>query len=218
MPERFDTYEFLFGKEDTAWQNDNKDQRIAYAIVGYPGAGKSTAGAAFEELFGGIVIETGDIVRESAAKDFGIPVEELTSDELGDYATARRERDGGDWVAQETLQALFDHDEFPECPAIIVGMRDSEAPMLFRKHMDIFRVVWVHTTFEQRLRRLQSRGRQDEASFEREDLQKRDGRESMWGVSDLTFMADYKVVNHGELDDLRDQLRKIDTFNKEFKK
>lgn len=183
--------------------------RVGIAVVGYPGAGKSEAGRILADLTGGILIETGDIVREGAEEHFGKPAEDLPSGVLGDYSTMRREQDGGDYVAQDVLEQLSAYEDFPERPAIISGMRDTESPALFREHLDRFGIVWVHAEFDVRLQRLQDRGRQDEGGYSREELAERDGRESMWGVSDLSFIADARVSNESSLEELRQHLLEV---------
>lgn len=183
--------------------------REGIAICGFPGAGKSEAGHILAELTDGINIETGDIVREGAQSHFDRPSTELSSDELGDYSTMRRERDGGEYVAQDTIERLEQHSAFPEHPAIITGMRDSESPALFGEFFAFFRIVWIHADFDTRLERLQGRGRQDESAFTKENLARRDGRESMWGTSDCTFKADIHIDNGGSLAELREQLREV---------
>lgn len=188
------------------YDSDRAHARVGIAVVGYPGAGKTEAGEMLANLTDGILIETGDIVRAGAEEHYGKPAEDLASGVLGDYSTMRREQDGGDYVAQDVLKRLAAHVEFPERPAIISGLRDTESPGLLRKHLDHFEIVWIHAPFDVRLQRLQDRGRQDEGGYDREELAERDGRESMWGVSDLSFMADSQIPNEGTLKELRNRL------------
>lgn len=182
------------------------NDRVGYAIVGYPAAGKSEAGRILADLTDGVMIETGDIVRRGAEEHFAQPSDTLTSKQLGDYSTMRRETDGGDYVAQDALSRLDNNPDFPTSPAIITGLRDTEAPQCFDEHLDTFRIIWIHADFDERLQRLQQRGRQDEGDFTKADLAERDGRESMWGTSDLSFMADIHIRNEGTMDDLRRQI------------
>ncbi|EMA47622.1 AAA family ATPase [Halococcus saccharolyticus] len=196
--------------EDAEPVNENHpNYREGYAIIGLPAAGKSEAGEILADELDAINIETGDLVRRGAREHFDTPTDQLTSDELGDYSTMRRETDGGDYVAQDTITELEAHDEFPERPAIVTGMRDTESPALFGEFFDSFEIVWVHAEFDTRLSRLQGRGRQDEADFEKGDLAKRDGRESMWGTTDLAFMADAKIRNENSLEAFRERVLEV---------
>lgn len=170
-------------------------EKFAIAIVGLPGAGKSTAARFMNEKIDGIFHETGDIVRLMAKNHFGDDFGEISSKELGEYSTMRRETDGGDYVAQDLLEMLEKDEKFPEKPVVICGMRDSEVPDLFSAEFDRFTVVWVHAPFKKRLERLQKRARQDESEFTKADLAERDGRESMWGTMDCAFGAHYFLEN-----------------------
>lgn len=181
-------------------------EREGYAIVGYPGAGKSLAGEILSEKIDGITIETGDIVREGAEGYFGTSAEELPSDKVGEYSTMRREVDGGDYVAQDVITLLENNSRFPENPAIIVGMRDTESLELLRTFFDRFEIIWIHARFDRRLQRLIERDRQDEGDFTKEKLKIRDGRENMWGTGDLVFEADVAIHNDGTIAELEDKI------------
>lgn len=193
------------GKQPSDMENTGE----AYGIVGYPGAGKSEAGRLLSNEIGGINIETGNIVRQGAEQYFGMPSDEILSDDLGDYSTMRRERDGGDYVAQDVITKLTENKKYPDQPAVITGIRDTEAIPPFEEFFNTFQILWIHAEFGERLHRLQKRDRQDESGFTKAELAERDGKESMWGVGDLTFMADYRVDNSGSIIDLQTTLEDI---------
>ena len=181
--------------------------KIGYGVAGYPAAGKSVVGEKLEQLLGGINIETGNVVRREASKHFDCDVEQLSSKELGEYSTMRRETDGGDYVAQDVIEQLEDNPDFPERPVIVTGMRDSEVPELFNEYFDHFQLVFVDASEGIRLERLRGRGRQDESDFTREDLRERDEREAEWGTADLHDKADTHIINEGTVDELVDKLQ-----------
>lgn len=176
-------------------ESSEDSTREVIVISGYPGAGKSLAGKALSESIDGIFIETGDIVREEAAKYFDRPVEELSSHELGEYSTMRREKDGGDYVIQDVCERLEKRDDFPEKPVILSGLRDTESIPLLSDWSDEYWVIWIEASFETRLERLQSRGRQDENSYTEEELKKRDKRERKWGLESMREERDFTVNN-----------------------
>jgi len=177
-------------------------------VVGLPGAGKTEGGKfAAVALNGAHVIETGGVVRRGAAQFYQQDVEDLTSDQLGEYSTMRRERDGGDYVARDVIDTLETEAGGDES-AVIIGMRDTEAIPVLEDYFDGLQIVWIHAPHDVRLERLQDRDRQDEAGFTSEDLQRRDGRESMWGTPEWAFHADVRVLNTGTLDHLR---RRVET-------
>lgn len=191
-------------------------RKRGYAIVGYPGAGKSAAGRIAAETFDAVYLETGDIVRESFNRDSARTADSVPSKVLGHYSTQRRRIDGGDYVAQEVIRVLEQEpdavltdvgaERFPDSPVVVAGMRDTESPELFNEYFDSFQIIWIHAPFDVRLERLQDRGRQDEGDFTEEDLKWRDGRENMWGTGDVAFESDVRISNTGTLDDLRDAL------------
>lgn len=173
-------------------------------VVGLPGSGKSEAGEfAAEALDGAHVLETGGVVRRGAAQFFQRDLSELTSDELGEYSTMRRERDGGDYVARDVIETLDQHERDPDQPAVIVGMRDTEALPALEDYFEVHLIIWIHAPHGVRLERLQERDRQDEASFTSEDLQRRDGRECMWGTPEWAVHSDIQILNTGTLEHLR---------------
>lgn len=186
----------------------------AIAVVGYPGAGKSTAGRILSTGLSGIHIETGDVVRAGAVEYYDVDgTEELSSEQLGQYSTMRRRDDGGDYVAQDVIDQLERMENFPRETAVIVGMRDTAVPELFDEYFDDFVTVWVHATFETRLERLQERGRNGEDTFTEDDLKYRDGRENMWGTAECAFQADLRVMNEKSIEELRHSL--FDVFRPE---
>lgn len=174
----------------------------AYGLIGLPGAGKSTVAEEMGTILDADVIETGDYVRAGARDHFGTDDGELSSQELGDYSTMRRRTDGGDYVAQDVIADL----DGDEGTIIISGMRDTEVPDLFDETFGEFSIIWIHAPFDERLSRLQGRGRQDEGDFTADDLASRDGRESMWGTTDLMARHDIMFENTGDEDELYDDV------------
>jgi len=193
-----------------------QDYSIGVGVVGYPGTGKSSVGEYLAADIGidygnhsegdssAVLIGTGDLVRRMAAEHFGIEdTTELSSDELGDYSTDRRNEDGGDYVGQDVISVLDEKPQFPDQPVIISGMRDTEVPELFREYFGTFVILWVQSDFSDRLSRLQDRGRQDESEFTPSALMNRDSRERDWGIGDLVRQCDVMVRNDSSIEDLR---------------
>ncbi|RDZ61392.1 hypothetical protein C5B90_19150 [Haloferax sp. Atlit-12N] len=198
------------GLQNTTIVRHLDDQRTGVVVVGLPGAGKSTAGEILVDELDGLELETGDIVREGACDHFDVAsTEALSSDELGDYSTMRRDVDGGDYVAHDVIERLEATDAFPDQPAVVIGMRDTEALVALELWFHTLEVVWVHAPFDERLDRLQGRGRQDESDFGQEDLIRRDGRESMWGTPEWAFWADAKVWNGHSPEMLEQRVRAV---------
>jgi len=179
-------------------------------ITGYPGAGKSIAGEMLSGQLDAQMYETGDVVRQGAARHFDMPIEELSSDKLGDYSTMRRETDGGDYVIQDVFDNILHSPESHAPTTVISGLRDTEAPSLCEEFFDNFLIVWIQVDFDTRLHRLQDRGRQDEASFTAGDLEARDKREDGWGTGDLYEQRDVVVNNTTTLGELYRRLQAVE--------
>lgn len=176
----------------------SRTEKVGYGICGYAGAGKSTAAEMIADWTGAINIETGDTVRAGAEDHFGVSADELSSDELGEYSTMRREEDGGDYVAQDIIDQLERRDDFPAKPVVVCGIRDTEVPALFRDWFDSFELIAIHADFDTRLHRLRGRGRNGEDAFDKHDLAERDGRESMWGTADCIARSDTVIWNEDD--------------------
>ncbi|ELZ84413.1 hypothetical protein C453_12741 [Haloferax elongans ATCC BAA-1513] len=192
------------------YEAPTKNLRKGVVVIGLPGAGKSTAGEMLADELDAIELETGDIVREGARDHFDVDsTDDLSSDALGDYSTMRRDVDGGDYVAQDIIDRLEAADAVPAKPVVVIGMRDTEAIPALELWFDSLATVWVHAPFDERLDRLQGRGRQDESDFDADDLVRRDGRESMWGTPEWAFWADAKLRNEWGVDALREQVTNL---------
>jgi len=179
----------------------------AIAVVGYPGAGKSLVGEKLAAMTGSVSIETGDVVRDGAVEYFDVgSADELSSNQLGKYSTMRRREDGGDYVAHDVVEQLENDPWYPVVPAVIIGMRDTQAPAFFEEYFDSFQILWVHAPFQTRLERLQDRGRNGEQEFTESDLKQRDGRENMWGTAECVFRADHRIMNDGDIQDIYEEL------------
>jgi dephospho-CoA kinase len=69
------------------------------------------------------------------------------------------------------------------------------------------RLVAIHTSPDERFRRLRLRERSD-APRDREEFDCRDQRELGWGLGSLIAMADTMLVNEGTLDTFRDSAQR----------
>jgi Dephospho-CoA kinase len=199
----------------TRTENKTVD-RTGIIIVGYPGAGKTTVAELFYEYTESMMIETGDVVRHGATEYYDRGLDDISSHELGEYSTMRREEDGGDYVALDIIDALKSSDEFPDIPAIVCGMRDEEAYGTFTDFFDTMNIISVTANREKRLHRLQSRGENDESEFTMSDLLERDNREDGWGThfwmnSGLSedHVHRYEIENENTVDALRSSVKTL---------
>jgi dephospho-CoA kinase len=175
-----------------------------YCFMGYPGSGKSTASSIASDA-GLPVVVMGDVVRERARADMG---DDADSDDIGVWATGYRERNGNDIFAVHTAETVEETDAET---VVIDGMRTPTELAVFRKRFDAVTVVYVDTSFETRLERLQMRGRDGEDTFTRADLKRRDTREDDWGVGALVDDEHYDVTldNEGSFEEFEERVVEV---------
>jgi dephospho-CoA kinase len=183
--------------------------QTAYLFAGLPGAGKTEAADQAVDIAGGDIISAGTMIRQMAAED---GLTNPTSAELGEYAAECREEDGPGFFA-ERVHGLYLRDEIDiATPCFIDSVRHAEGVAEFREMFDDCYLVWVEAPFDTRLRRLQERGRDDEADFDSADLMERDNRElGELGVQSILDDAriDHTIKNTGHRRDLRSSLDRI---------
>ncbi len=162
-----------------------------YVTTGMPGAGKEEFLKCCEER-GAKVIRMGDIVREKA-KELGF---DLSDASVGTLANEERRRYGKDVWAKRTIP--FVGGEL----VCIDGSRNPEEIEAFRKAFgEDLRVVAIHTSPKTRYERLKARSRPDSPQT-RADFDIRDRRELAWGLGDVIALADFMIVNEGEIREL----------------
>lgn len=168
---------------------------LVVASVGMPGSGKSLISAAAAE--GGIPVHSmGDLIRAEVAAA-GL---EETPDNVGMVARMMREAHGPQvWSAR--LLAVVDEALGSHPWVLIEGMRSLDERAQFNSHWGgRFRVVALVAPTEVRWTRIAGRGRGEDG--DRADFDRRDARESAWGLPRLIDEADWRLEN--ATDDLQD--------------
>jgi len=155
---------------------DNKTH--CFALMGYPGAGKSYGAQIIGDHFGVEPLTIGDIVREEAAK--ALP-EDAGSDRIGEWVTNQLEED-----ETAIISLLIERiDNTDDDYAVIDSVRTIADINKLSHHFDEFNLIHIKALPEVRLERLQDRGRDGEEDFTMEDLETRDAREDEWGVAQI---------------------------------
>lgn len=173
-------------------------------VVGYPGSGKSTV-ATYASAHGYTVVEMGEQVKQRAYDELG---ENATSNEIGEWATKQREKHGKEIVAKWTIEHI--QQDVSSNKILIDGVRSIEEYTVFEEEFGDVEIIHVTTSFKNRLKRLQERGRDGEETFTAEDLNHRDKREAEWGVAKLLQEKEVtKIPNSGTLDRLEKELRDV---------
>lgn len=169
------------------------------ATVGMPGSGKGEFAAVADEM-GYPVVRMGDVIREEAERR-GV---EPSDANLGAIATELREEHGDDVIARRCVDAVRDRDAEL---VVVDGVRGIDEVETFRDAFgDDLALVAVEAPFEDRLERLDERGRSDDVSSE-EALERRDERELGYGMGEAIEAADTTVANDGSLAAFRERAR-----------
>ncbi|MEM1550828.1 MAG: AAA family ATPase [Candidatus Bathyarchaeia archaeon] len=177
-----------------------KKQSIVIGIAGMPGAGKDTV----KEIicrYGFPVIVMGDEIRAEAARRNLTP----TPENLGRLMVEIRAEEGPDAVAKRCIRKIRDLD----ADVIVVnGLRNPEEVELFRREFPSFRVIAIHASPRTRFKRLLKRGRSDDPK-DWATFCSRDRRELSVGLGNVIAMADYMIVNEGEIEELEREVKMV---------
>lgn len=171
------------------------------AFTGMPGAGKSVA-AEVAKKRDIPVLRMGDFVWEEVRRR-GLPI---TSESVAEVAMQMRTDFGPGVWAEKTVDRI----RTLHVPiAFIDGVRSEAELEVFRHRLgDDFTLVAVHASRGTRMKRLVSRGREDDINDEGEFLA-RDERELGWGIGRVIALADAMLVNEDTMPDLATQVERV---------
>lgn len=170
-------------------------------IVGLPGSGKSEAASVAEEL-GIPVVTMGDVIRREC-RDRGLD----PADHHGEIASALREENGPDAIAQRSLPVI--EDVLDDGDTVLVdGIRAGVEVERFEEAFgDSFSLVSIEAPFEVRAERVTARGRDN--TDDGESLRERDERERGFGMDDAIARADVTVHNTDTLAAFHEKIRTL---------
>lgn len=169
-------------------------------IVGLPGSGKSEAAAVAEEL-GIPVVTMGDVIRQEC-RDRGLD----PAEHHGEIASALREENGLDAIAQRSLPIIEDELEASDT-VLVDGIRAGvEAERFEESFGEAFTLVSIEAPFELRAERIEARGRDD---TDAEALRERDERERGFGMDEAIVNADVTIDNTASLETFRTKVRAL---------
>lgn len=174
--------------------------RLFILVTGMPGSGKSIVVEVAREM-GLPVYNMGDVVREEVLKRFG----EITPELMVKVSQLLREEYGEDVVALRTLDRVSR--EQGHCIVVVDGVRSLREVEVFKNRGDVV-IVAVHASPKTRFERLLRRKRPgDPVNYE--EFLKRDYTELGFGVGSVIALADYVIVNEGELSETREVARRV---------
>ena len=169
-------------------------------VVGLPASGKGEF-SKIASAMGIPVIVMGDVIRNTVKKA-GL---EPTDANLGAIANKLRADRGMDAIANLCIAAS----EEQHAPLVVVdGIRGDAEVGVFRKHFPAFVLIGIDSSFENRLKRLGTRGRSDDIGSA-DALRARDERECSWGLKEALKHADIHITNDDELELYAERVRAL---------
>jgi len=168
-------------------------------LTGMPGSGKSIVVEIASREFNIPVYTMGDVVREETIKRYGV----ITPETMNETSLQLRREHGPQVIAMRIYELIRkDHDI-----VLIDGVRSLDEVEFFRSKGEVV-IVAVHSSPKTRFKRLIERKRPgDPADWG--DFVKRDLLELSYGVGSVIALADYMIVNEGNIEDFRNEIRRI---------
>ncbi|GGT93467.1 hypothetical protein GCM10007116_08950 [Sulfodiicoccus acidiphilus] len=152
-----------------------------------PGAGKSVVSEVFRNKGWKIVVMSEQLKRRYVKE--GLPGESFEK-----FASRMREKYGRDIVARLCLEEVREEDKL----IVMEGVRNWEEVELFKRVGETL-ILAVHAPPKLRKERLLSRMRDSEESSV-EAIERRDRENLKLGIGEVIALADFMLVNDGELD------------------
>lgn len=164
-----------------------------------PGAGKSVFVEVATREFNIPAYTMGDVIREETLRRYGV----LKYEYMLETARRLREEYGLDYVAVKTYEKI----DKSRGVALVDGVRSLAEVEYFRKKAQAV-IVAIHASPRTRFDRLVKRGRPgDPRTWE--EFVKRDMVELEFGIGNVIALADYMIVNEGDITEAREKSRKV---------
>ncbi|MDF1557567.1 MAG: AAA family ATPase [ANME-2 cluster archaeon] len=172
------------------------------AFVGMPASGKGEAAEVVGDM-GYPVVNMGNVIREEVER-LGL---EPTDENLGGMGTRLRQEEGLSAIARRCVPKLR---AINVDTAVVDGVRNIEEVHLFKEEFgDDFLLINIDSSTQNRLHRIQMRGRSDDRLMNEEALRTRDERELGWGMAESIKCADMTIENNSSLEEFRDKVSKV---------
>jgi dephospho-CoA kinase len=137
----------------------------------------------------------GDLVREETARRGLKP----TPENVGKVMLQLREEGGSSIIARKCIPKIEEH---KSSKILVDGLRSLYEAETFKAHLAKFTLIAVHSSPEERFRRLFNRRRSDDPK-EWEVFSERDIRELSVGLGNAIAMAEYIIVNTGSIEQVK---------------
>ena len=174
--------------------------KLIVGLSGMPGSGKSIVVSSAQNFGFGIVVMA-DVVREETRKR-GLS---LNPKNIGEVMLDLRKSGGKCIIAKKCIPKIKDT---TNKKIIIDGIRSLNEVDLFKKYFADFYLISVHSSPRTRYERLNQRGRSDDSNDPRVFVE-RDMRELKVGLGKVIAMADYMLINEGNIEDIKSRSYEI---------
>ncbi len=176
------------------------DDKLVICLAGMPGSGKSVVVEVAKER-GYDVVVMGDVIREEAERRCLEP----NPENLGKIMVELRRSEGKAVIAKRCIPKI---EKKIKSKVIVDGIRSLNEVEEFKKNFPKFSFIAVHSSPETRFSRVYRRRRSDDPE-NWEVFRERDTRELSVGLGDAIAMAEYIIVNEGNLGAVKEKIRKI---------
>jgi len=168
-----------------------------YGLMGLPGAGKTTAAMILAGETDSAILRAGKAIRTMLKEQRG--VSDPTSEALGEFAAQKRQEEGPGFFGTYAKEQVTTLQPGTDESLVIDSFRHREGVRQVEEMLEVdFTSIMVECPRAVRLKRMQRRGRDDEADFTMKDLEDRDMRELIdLGVDTLIdYDEDYLIRNN----------------------
>jgi dephospho-CoA kinase len=176
------------------------DDKLVLCLAGMPGSGKSIIVEVAKERGYDIVV-MGDVIREEAERRHLKP----NPENLGKIMLELRRTEGKVVIAKRCIPKI---QKTTKSKVVVDGIRSLSEVEEFRESFPKFSFIAVHASPETRFSRVYRRRRSDDpenwAVFRERDM-----RELRVGLGNAMAMAEYVIVNEGNLRALKEKIRRI---------
>ena len=176
------------------------DDKLVICLAGMPGSGKSIIVEVAKERGYDIVV-MGDVIREEAERRRLEP----NPENLGRIMLELRRSEGKAVIAKRCIPKI---EKATKSKVVVDGVRSLSEVEEFRESFPTFSFITVHASPETRFSRVYRRRRSDDPE-NWEVFRERDMRELRVGLGNAMAMAEWVIVNEGELEALKEKVGEI---------
>jgi dephospho-CoA kinase len=176
------------------------DGKLVICLAGMPGSGKSIIVEVAKECGYDIVV-MGDVIREEAERRRLEP----NPENLGKIMLELRQSEGRAVIAKRCIPKI---EKTAKSKVVVDGIRSLSEVEKFKESFPKFSFIAVYASPETRFNRVYRRQRSDDPET-CEIFHERDARELSLGLGNAIAMAEYIIVNEGELEAVKEKVREI---------